>query len=416
MMCRRRRSGAEALRRCSLGLVLLAGCSAPQRPTAPARDSAGIAIIESPAPLWATGKGWVVGDSPMVDIAGIGSPDAALRLSDGRIVVADGRPVGLRYFAADGRPLYDVGRAGDGPAELRSIYQVDLAAADTVVVYDLAKRTLFLFDPNGSLARSVVVAESLTPRGTNGFLPKGITADGRYLFQRDEVAFPFVGAPGSLLADSTRLFWFSRQGALTDSTARLVAGELYGFELKGRGDQRIVTPLGRPLAPALRVVTGGGMVWAGDGSSWTVLGYDAHGVATRFLRIPRERVPLTAALRDSFITRYRARVAGAARPSVPAQLAEGIGSAPFSDRLPAYNELIAGEDSTLWVQHVGLLEGLPGDASLVWTVFGTDGRWLGDVTMPPQFRPTATGHGWILGLWRDPTGAAHVRLYPLVER
>ena len=413
-----RRWGAWALGRWAIGIVALTSCSASQRPSGSAsgRDSAGIAIIESPAPLWAAGHGWTVADSPTVDLAGIGSPEAALRLSDGRIVVADGGPVGLRYFSREGHPLYDVGRAGDGPAELRSIFQLDLAAADTVAVYDLAQRTLFLFDPNGALAGSVVVAESLAPRGTNGYLPKGITADGRYLLQQDEVAFPFAGAPGAILTDSTRLFWLSRQGRFTDSTSRLVAGELFGFELEAGRGQRMVTPLARPLAPALRVVTGGGMVWAGSGAAWEILGYDAQGRAARLLRIPRERVPLTPALRDSFITRYRARVAGAAPLSVPSQLAEGIGAAPFSDRLPAYNELLAGEDSTLWVQHVGLLEGLPGDASLVWTVFGADGRWLGEVTMPPQFRPTAAGHGWILGLWRDPAGATHVRLFPLVER
>src|SRR5512141_2721923 len=85
-------------------LVALSACHPPVRPSAgPSRDSAGIAIIESTAPLWAAGHGWVVADSPTADLRGIGSPDAALRLSDGRIVVADGAPVGLRYFGRDGR-------------------------------------------------------------------------------------------------------------------------------------------------------------------------------------------------------------------------------------------------------------------------------------------------------------------------
>ncbi|MBW8771724.1 MAG: hypothetical protein JF590_00285 [Gemmatimonadetes bacterium] len=399
-------------------VLALGACARSGRPTAgpPGRDSAGITIIESAAPRWAAGHGRSIADSPTVDLSGIGSPDAALRLGDGRIVVADGRPVGLRYFSRDGHPLYDVGRAGDGPGELRSIYHLDLAAADTVAVYDFAQHTLFLYDPNGALARTIVVAESLTPKGANGYVPKGIAADGRYLLQRDEVAFPFTGAPGSLLIDSTRLFWLSRQGTLTDSTRRLVAGQLFGFELKGAGDRRIVTPLARPLAPALRVITGGGMVWAGDGSTWSIVGYDAHGAATRLLRIPRERLPFTAAQRDSFVTRYRSRIADAAPGSVPAQVAAGIASAPFSDTLPAYNELLAGEDSTLWVQHVGLQGGVAGDAGLIWTVFGADGAWLGEVTMPAQFAPTAVGRDWILGLWRDPAGATHVRLYPLVER
>ena len=416
---RSRRRGAEAQGRIFLATCLvLLGCNAPMRPRAdaPEVDSAGITIIASAAPVWAEGRGWFVADSPIVDITAIGSPDAALRLSDGRIVVADGRADELRYFGTDGRMLYAVGGAGDGPAALRSIYHLDLGKADTVAVYDLVRRRVMLFDPNGALARTIPIAEGLTPPGSNGFLPRGLAPDGRYLLQRDEVDFPFTGAPGSLLTDSTRLFWVSREGALTDSSARLMATELFGFDLRAGPDRKVTTPLARPFAPSLRVAPGPELVWAGDGAAWEVWGWGADGKVSRILRLPLERPLLTSVFRDTFIARYREQVAGAGPSTLPAQFAAGIESTPFPTHLPAFAQLMAGEDSTLWVQHAGLSEGVPGDASQLWTVFDPAGRWSGDVTMPSRFHPTAVGRGWILGLQPDAVGALRVRLYPLVER
>jgi hypothetical protein len=395
--------------------VVLAACTAPTRPRADASDSAGIDIIASAAPLWATGHGLVVADTPRAEFLGAGSPDVAVRLPDGRVVVADGAPVRLLYYQADGRPLYEVGRAGDGPAELRSIYHLDVGRADTVALYDLAQRKVMLFDPNGALALGLKIDSSLTPAGSNGYLPRGIAPDGRYLLQRDEVDFPFAGKAGEILADSSRLFWTSRQGTFTDSTVRLLVGELFGLTVRA-GRQEFTTPLVRPMAPALRVATGPALVWAGDGSSLEIRGLDATGKVVRIIRAARPRAPLTPALRDTFIARYRARVAGAGNATLPAQFAAGMQTAPFPADFPAFGDLMAGEDSTLWTQQVDHLEGPAGDEGLVWTVFDGAGRWLGDVTMPSKFRPTAVGRGWILGIQGRSGMVPIVRLYPLVER
>ena len=421
-----RRMGAWAHGRMVLPCSLaLAACTAPTRPRAdaPTRDSAGIAIIESPTPLWATGHGWTVADTPTLDLGGgtdphaaFGSLSNALRLSDGRIVVGEQTPTALRYFSRDGQWLYDVGGAGDGRAELRSIFHLSLGANDTVAVFDLARRQLVLFDPNGAHALTVPIAERLTPRGTNGYLPKGLAPDGRYLLQRDEVAFPFAGAPNTLRDVSTRLYWLSRAGTLTDSSPRLRAGELFGFSLAAANGKGIVVPLARPLGPMLHVVAGADRVWLGDGSSWEIRGIDGKGRLTTILRRAGERPLLTAALRDSFIALYRAHATAPGMGEMRRQFALGMAKAPFPDRLPAYGTLMVGADSTLWAGHVSVLDGTAGDPGLAWTVFDPAGRWLGEVTMPPRFYPTSAGRGWILGIWRDEHDVQHVRLFPLVER
>jgi len=123
---------------------------------------------------------------------------------------------------------------------------------------------------------------------------------------------------------------------------------------------------------------------------------------------------LTPAFRDTFVARFQARHTGRGTGVVQQQFAAGIATAPFPDTLPAFTDFFFARDSALWVQHAGLLEGLPGDATLEWTVIGADGTWLQEIRVPAGFRPTDAGKDWVLGIWRDDSGSANVRLYPLV--
>ena|GEM_PF-3540552 len=411
-----RRVGAWALVGIGVG-----ACESPSRPSAPAlgRDSAGITIFESAAPLWAEGKGWSVGGEPRLELTApadqpLRGPMEALRLSDGRFVVSEAQPPSVRYFNADGRWLYDVGTAADGRNHLQSIFDLDVGKGDTVMAYDLVTRRATRYDPNGGVVGVTAAPESLSANGASGFLPRGFAPDGRILLQRADTPFPFPGAAWSILPDSSTLYWQSPSGALTDSTPRMATGEFFGFPVETGRPVNFLAPLARPLGAEARFVGGADLVWIGDARRWELRGVDAEGKIVRIIRLAKPVMPLSPALRDTFIARYRARRVGGGL--VQRQFAEGIGKAPFPDTLPAFTGIFVATDSTLWLQHAGLLEGLPGDAALDWTLIGADGRWLGEITMPPGFRPTDAGRGWVLGLWSDRESAPRVRLYPLVER
>jgi hypothetical protein len=189
---------------------------------------------------------------------------------------------------------------------------------------------------------------------------------------------------------------------------------VFGFPVNTGKPGGILAPLARPLGAEMRFAGGDDVVWLGPAGRWELLGVDGSGKVVRIVRLAKQVRPLPAALRDTFVARYRARRAG--RGMVQQQFAAAMDRAPFPDSLAAYAGLFVARDSTLWVQHAGLLEGLPGDGTLDWTVIGADGRWLGDLTMPSGFRPTDAGRGWILGLWSDREHPPRVRLYPLVER
>jgi hypothetical protein len=104
-------------------LMLLPSCATPEgvASTASVRDSAGVAIITSGAPVWADGAGWQV-DSVPITVIGADESDvnqqwqyvqAAARLSDGSVVVAvEGA---IRLFDAEGQFLRTISPAGGVP-------------------------------------------------------------------------------------------------------------------------------------------------------------------------------------------------------------------------------------------------------------------------------------------------------------
>ncbi|MFQ5702894.1 MAG: hypothetical protein ACE5HT_02620 [Gemmatimonadales bacterium] len=86
-------------------------------------------IVENSDPVRREGVGWRLADRPTVDI-GEQQHDpnyqlfrvaSAIRLSDGRIVIANAGTQELRFYDPDG--MYDAttGGAGDGPGEFRNI-------------------------------------------------------------------------------------------------------------------------------------------------------------------------------------------------------------------------------------------------------------------------------------------------------
>lgn len=93
------------------------------------RDSAGIEIVENSDRSCVDSEGWHVEEVPGLRF-GVQNGEAAyqfsgvataMRLSHGRIVVADRMSVELRYFDDAGDHLASIGRSGDEPGEFGSI-------------------------------------------------------------------------------------------------------------------------------------------------------------------------------------------------------------------------------------------------------------------------------------------------------
>jgi hypothetical protein len=80
--------------------------------------------------------------------------NGSLRLTDGRIVVANAGSRELLYFDPRGRFLRKSGGKGSGPGEFKWLRRVYHGAADSVLALDWAADRVSVFDPAGSFAYS----------------------------------------------------------------------------------------------------------------------------------------------------------------------------------------------------------------------------------------------------------------------
>jgi hypothetical protein len=121
---------------------LIGACGDARDPDASVirRDSAGIAIVETPVALWADDAQWTVDPEPVLSI-GLTEGDenylfgeiaGIVRLDDGTIVVADGQARLIRYYDAQGVFIRQVGGQGGGPTDfdyLAALWHCGPAAA-----------------------------------------------------------------------------------------------------------------------------------------------------------------------------------------------------------------------------------------------------------------------------------------------
>ncbi|HET8649909.1 MAG TPA: hypothetical protein VFL95_07705 [Gemmatimonadales bacterium] len=79
--------------------------------------------------------------------------NSALRLADGRIVVANSGTDELRFFDSTGASLASVGRNGEGPGEFSGGMTLYPGSGDSLVVYDAGARRFTVTDRDGHYVR-----------------------------------------------------------------------------------------------------------------------------------------------------------------------------------------------------------------------------------------------------------------------
>ncbi|MCZ6857663.1 MAG: hypothetical protein O7F70_06650, partial [Gemmatimonadetes bacterium] len=86
-------------------------------------------IVENFDPAWSDGDVWRVAEFPELTLGGLdAAPEyeffnvaGAVRLSDGRLVVANAGSYELRFYTASGTYQTHAGRQGGGPGEFERI-------------------------------------------------------------------------------------------------------------------------------------------------------------------------------------------------------------------------------------------------------------------------------------------------------
>jgi hypothetical protein len=374
-------------------------------------DSAGVTVVQNPPAAEAT-LGWTVGPEPQIEIGGA-VDDAryqlfrvvdAGRLSDGRIVVANGGTHELRFYDGGGAYVSAVGREGGGPGEFRGISVLEVGRDDSIYVFDRGLQRASNFDAHGQLVRDLRVPSSIAPLDYVGRF-----ADERWYARNDELFDS--GTPGPIRRETARYVAldaaFERDSLITELPGTMwVAFRAFG-DVGFREAPFSPSPLHDVFGNCLYVV-------AGD--EFDVRIFSGDGRLLRVVRNAGEPQSVSEAHRtawiDDFINNLGAEIPEAVRAELPRVLEQ----IPTPDVLPVYNDLVVDAHAYIWLQEYTPQSATSrwwSAAGRWWIVLSPTGELLGRVEMPVALEVYEIGPDYVLGRWLDDIGEEFVRVYRL---
>lgn len=370
------------------------------------RGDAGTAagVVESSEPLWTTGEAWRVGAAITSVGALDGPPESQLyqvtdltRLEDGSVVVASRGSGGLRVYGPDGGFIRAMGGEGEGPGEFGIPRYIVHAPPDTLITLDPRLRRAVVYLTDGSHIRTFRVS-GVSPYSA----PHDRLDDGRW------IDFTSVApeAPEELVTgnrrESTVAIAFGSDSTSADTLATGAGPESW-YEVNDRGEVSGVLPV--PFGGGYLAAASGDRVAISDGGAYDIVVVTLAGDTLRVRRtVGRQRV--TAELLDEWTAYWAARWTGERRT----RLLRTIDDIVHPEFVPTHTELVFDRLGNLWVENYRH----PWEASpRMWSVFGRDGRWLGDVELPDDLQVYEIGADYVAGIERDEIGVEHVRVYTL---
>jgi hypothetical protein len=385
--------------------LLLSGCAEEGRsPAAVRADSMGVTIVTNVL-ADARLETWRVDSRPRLSL---GSADgdasrqfqdivAALRLSDGSIVVADQGSNELRYFDADGVPKARAGGVGGGPGEFRVLLNVHRLAGDTLIANDLFLPRLTRFTGDGKLVETIEFGAAV-PRLMSLL---GVTSDGEFIFRPGGSPTRAQGYRGSV-RDSTFIIRVSSDLETVDTIGAELGTEFF-FSGSGGFAPRIA---GRDLS----IAVAGNVVYWGDQESFDIGAYTPDGEPLLRIRFPEMDLRLSQADARDIREKLLVDVPGTAEAAAQ-EYESYLSENPLPEIKPAFGRIIADRSGNLWVSAYRVND----DDSEHWRVFLADGTLIAEVEMPTRFRVLEIGDDYVLGRWRDDYGVEYVREHALTR-
>ena len=391
------------------GILVLALCSAGCADTGEdadtglevvVRDSAGVSIVENPAPPPDTRLPWDFGAQPLLTIGAVDSGEAdqlfrvtdATRLADGRIVIANSGSNELKAFNADGSHAGTWGGRGEGPGEFVSYSPSAVATwpGDSIAAVNPWGTRLSLFDAEGNHGRDL----SLDPAMLDvvDLLPDGkiFTNSG------GGIRGNMTGSSG-LVRSNAEWGVLAKDGTLLASLGEFPGSEFYAiFGADGSLEGGMPHPFGRGTMGAVW----GGLVAVGVQDSYEIKAFTSDGSLVRVVRRDGDPERPTQADLDEY---YAQRYADLPDDDRISSL-NAVRDMPLVESWPAFSEIVADHAGSLWVREY---------RTAVWTVFDPDGRIQGLIETPPDLRIFEIGEDYLLGWVYDELGVEYVQLWSL---
>ena len=365
---------------------------------------------------------WRLSDEPSVVIGGADEREGyllhqvvgATRLSDGRIVVANGSSLQLRYYDPEGGHLFDAGGEGDGPGEFRMFQQLTRIPGDSVLVLSW-RSGITRFGPDGRYASSSPY--ELPPLGDCRRLTEGgqrLLPDGSILLQSSV----FVGLNAdheecpqpSQARPPVTVGRFDPTTGLLHTIAELPGVErVYDIESQYAYAKSLVDGIARDR------------VYLGDTGSDVILAMSYGGDTLAILPVPFEPVAVPADARAKQFEDQEWTGGG--------QTFTERTTFIYSDDYPRYARLVAAPEDRVWVMAYPPLKepGFPwelesptafrrlNDGGARWKILDREGVAIAELQTPPGFFLLEVGDDYIFGLHKDEFERESVRLYGLMR-
>lgn len=402
------------MRHPSTALLLLPGIFLlPLRGSASAQTPR---TIENPRPTWKQAEALRLGSAPALVIGTkpglvyefdrvVGSA----RLSDGRIVVADGGSSTLRFFDSTGTFLRSVGGRGAGPGEFQSLQAFSIMPGDTLVAGNVLQDMSY-FTGTGQYLERRGLMNPPTQLAKEGMPLMLASVDGSGARAIGAMPRPTPRAAGSRWVDS---FPVAIVDARNVEVRRL--GTLPSMELTMSGGN----PRQAWFAANAVFAGGGGFFYIGFGSEYAIRVYNPQGTLQRIIHRAWTPIRVTKADIDAYVVEWGKRWIKSTGAEADAER-KSLRNDPYAATVPAFSQFIADRVGRLWVREAHLADA-PGAGALnttplaasTWSVFDPEGRWLGEVSMPARFQPRDIGANYVLGTALDADGVQSIVMYRL---
>ena len=393
------RTGAEAplgFLRASMVLVMAIVCALPASVTA--RQD----VVESAVPQHSD---LVLADEPLVQIGMMDGPPeylfgnitGAIRLPDGRIVVADEQSYEIRMYDAAGAHVWTSGQEGEGPGEYGGVRLVRGCPGAAITVYDWHLDRITELDPDGLVVDTRLI-------GQTGGMPYGDPAcaiDGSLVYT------PWPDNRQTLDFDPGDNFrWTMSLQKVQGDSSIVLRSDIPGTERTRYGGGSGPRTWGRDLVHA---VTPRG-AWYGSGDDFELSHVDWSGSVSRIARWGGADLTVTRdhldRYRDARVGRYsqpeeQRRFLRERWPEIRDQLPK---------RFPAYTDLLPLADGSVWVSTHGWQSPMR-ELHLL----DATGAWAYRLAIPAASALLDAGQDWVLLRQQGDHGAPVVALYLLVN-
>ncbi len=402
--------------------LLIKGCSPTERGVGTIFvDSAGVTWATAEAPAWKPGEGWRIPEEPHLQIGVLDGPEeyifsdlvGAVRLIDGRIVVADRGSADLRFYSPTGEFLSRTGGEGEGPGEFRSLDYIGLLPGDSLVAFDGRLGRIQVFDPSGTFLRSLRV-ESSWPQ----FIPEMMIG----VLNHDRVVMEFGGFATEVPTGIVRwppemVVSVDIRTGTVDSLLVVPGREASVIDRGGGGYSQGTVAFGK----ANEFASGFGQVAVISTEAIAVHLFGATGRPRRIVR----RLMVAEAVTQEHVDDLVEGIVGLVFPqdSDPptedvARLRQIWEETPRAPTLPLVRSVHFDVEGNLWLEQYFHMGAPPAP----FQVFSSEGVWLGQVTLPPRHHRGVhprrapsfqIGEDFILGVWTDEMDVQYVRMYGL---